>query len=166
MPVHRNSRHAEKSEHSEIESLVVEEAKRIIYERGGRATTEELYRGIIHCLIQHEVVGSFDEDVRRLLRRHFRETERNQWTYGSTGLPREGLYELLDHSIERVVKSVLSKGPTRETDVFAAVLTHLRNGRTPSNGRVLSILRRLAGKKGEKWRLKDDRQVMLFEAHA
>jgi len=165
-PANSHSDLAKRSDANEIESLVIEEARRIIYERGGRATTEELYRGIIHCLIRHEVVGLFDEGIDKLLRRNFQERARNQWTYGSMGPPLEGLYELLDHSIERIVKSILSRGPMDETEVFAAVLTYLGNGRTPSRDRVLRILRRLAKKEGDQWQPNDERQVKLFEAHA
>ena len=143
-------------EERDVEGLMLDEATRIIAERRGRATTDQLMRGIIHVLMLNGVLDKTEEGIDYVLHRYFEEVSNNEWALKEKEEKSLIDYVPLDKRIEWIVQSVLTRGRANLDEILVAIFTTLKNGRTPESREIMKVLGQVAVPVGEKWRLATD----------
>jgi hypothetical protein len=125
----------------DVEALILEEAQQIIGERSGRATEDQLMRGVVHVLLRHGVVDKSPDDIRNVLERRFQRETDGTWisehnTQATTVLD----YIPLEKRILWLIESAVASGPASLDEILRRIFTSLKNGRTPQNREILTVL--------------------------
>jgi len=150
-------------EEKDVEKLIADEATRIIAERRGKATTDQLMRGIIHVLMLNGVLDKTEEGIDYVLHHYFEEVGKNEWALKEEEKKSLIDYIPLDKRIEWIIQSVLNRGPATLDEILVAMFTTLKNGRTPESREIMKVLRQVAVPVDKKWRLavEEDRAVQV-----
>ena len=149
----------------DVEQLIVDEASQIIAERRGRASEDQLMRGVVHVLLRHGVVDRSPDDVRTVLGRYLDRTEDGDWTFqGDTAAETLMDFVPLEKRIHWLIESVLGAGSASLDTILGRIFTTLKNGRTPESREISQVLDRIAIlMPNGKWRRRtvDDAAVQL-----
>lgn len=149
----------------DVEQLILTEAHQIIGERHGRASEDQLMRGVVHVLLRHGVVNRSPDDIRSVLRRYLQREDDGTWTMPSNAAPQSMLdYIPLESRILWLIQSAVAAGPVKLDEILQRIFTNLKNGRTPHNQEILSVLEAACTQLSNgTWRLKvaDDAAVQL-----
>jgi hypothetical protein len=140
----------------DVEKLIVDEARQIIAERRGRASEDQLMRGVVHTLLRHGVVDQSPDDVRTVLGRHLTRGPEGAWQLSEDTDPETLLdFVPLEKRIAWLIESVMAQGPVLFDEVLRQVFTNLKNGRTPQNQEISEVLQRVAIRMADgRWRLR------------
>ena len=125
----------------DVESLILGEARQIIGERHGRATEDQLMRGVVHVLLRHGVVDKSPDDIRSVLRLQLQRSDDGYWINEQESEPQTVLdYIPLSNRILWLIESALANGPVTLDEILRRIFTNLKNGRTPQNREILAVL--------------------------
>jgi len=134
-PLHKASgRQQEGLQHAS--GVILSEAERIIAERGGEATTDEITRGVVIALLKRGGAGMVSQDVVNTLRTRFCERG-SRWSFRDDEQHLVSRYEQLRDVVSRVVRGCIAAGITDVRDVIAHVMSELRDGREPDISVIL-----------------------------
>jgi hypothetical protein len=125
----------------DVEQVIVDEARQIIAERRGRASEDQLMRGVVHVLLRHGVVDRSPDDIRTVLSRYLDRTEDGDWKLHSDTAA-ESLMDFvpLEKRILWLIESVLSSGAATLDTILQRIFTSLKNGRTPEEHEISQVL--------------------------
>jgi len=142
----------------ELEEVKVElfkEAEKVISERGGYATTDQLARGILMSLSRNNLFGQLiDFKITDILSEKFDyETELKVWTFRENKEAKLLEYIPLETRIKTVIDSVLNakRDGCSLDDFLVPLFTKFKNGRTPDAKEIALILKGSAIEKNDKW---------------
>lgn len=132
------------------------ESEKVIIERGGHATTDQLARGILMNLSKHNLFEKIlDLKITDILSEKFLfDKNLEAWTLPENKEARLLEYIPLNTRINAVIDSVLAKNKSNgyEIDDFLVpIFTRYKNGRTPDSTEIKRILEEKAYEKNGKW---------------
>ncbi len=151
----------------EVKKEIYEEAEKMISERGGQATTDQLWRGVLMKLSRHNLFSQIIDyklaDV--LVDLGFVQTDKNIWTLPEKDaniklLEYIPLHTRISAIIDSVLESVKKKFSLDE--FLVPIFTKLKNGRTPETKEIIEILREKAKQEKDAWLPKDQTAMVLF----
>jgi hypothetical protein len=125
--------------HDSVQTIILNESERIIAERGGRASTDEILRGVIISLLMNGISNFSEYPIIETLKRRF-EQRQSYWSFKPTHAHLIGKYEQLKDVIQRIIDKCLEQDIIEQKTVVAEVLTALPNGRTPDLRMVLGLI--------------------------
>lgn len=114
-----------------VDEIVLDEAERVIAERGGTASTDEVIRGVIMELLAKDMVYLAQYDILSVLSHRF-DHQNGSWSLRPHENYLVNKYPQLSDTVESIIKQCLLKGETDKKSIIAKVLTELQNGRTPN----------------------------------
>lgn len=139
----------------EVKADLFIEAEKIIIERGGHATMDQLARGILMRLSKNnlfeQVIDLKISDI--LLERFDFDEDLKLWAFRENKEAKLLEYIPLETRIKTVVDSVLSNKPNGCSldDFLVPLFTKFKNGRTPDAKEITSILKDSAIERKGKW---------------
>lgn len=137
--------------HESVRKIILAEAERIIAERGGRASSDEIVRGVIIALLINGVSNFSDYQIFTTLEERF-EQRQSYWSFKPEESYLTSEYEQLTDVVKRIIHACLEEGLRDKKAVIAEVLSKLPYGRTPDISMVGELFNqelRERGGKGE-----------------
>jgi len=122
----------------EVQDIVVAEAEQIIAERGGRATTDEIIRGVVIVLLKERVTHISEHDIAFMLAQRF-ECKNSYWSFSALEQHLVGKYGQLPDAVANIIDQCFTEGNTDKKKVVAEVLSQLQNSRTPDLKVILDL---------------------------
>lgn len=149
----------------EVKKEIFMESEKIISERGGYATTDQLARGILMNLSKNNLFNQvIDLKVTDILQEEFvYNKDLKVWKLRENEESKLLEYIPLETRIISVIDSVLAscgKNGCELDDFLVPIFTKFKNGRTPDTKDIIDILRNNAVEKKDKWYPND--QLALF----
>lgn len=143
-------------EFDEVKLDIFNEAEKIIIERGGQATTDQLARGILMKLSKHNLFGKvIDLKITDILKEQFDYNQKDSfWTLKEKNEAKLLEYIPLETRIGTVIDSVLNQEKNSGYDIdefLVPIFTRYKNGRTPDTKEIITILKAKADEKKGKW---------------
>ncbi|MGN6601592.1 MAG: DNA methyltransferase [Ginsengibacter sp.] len=139
----------------EVKKELFKEAEKVIIERGGTATTDQLARGILMSLSRNNLFGKvIDFKITDILSEKFDyDSEMKVWTFRENKEAKLLEYIPLETRIRTVVDSVLTgkRDGCSLDDFLVPLFTKFKNGRTPDAKEIVNILKDNAIEKNGKW---------------
>lgn len=135
-----SSRRATSFENAAIHDMILAEAERIIGERGGKATTDEILRGVIIRLIKAGEGSIPHQNILHLLHSRF-DGHKSVWQFREDEKHLVTRYEQLDETVMRIITRCQHQGITAPKAILSEVLAQLQDGRTPDIRRVMALVR-------------------------
>jgi len=144
----------------DIEKICINEANSIMHERYGKASEDQLMRGIIHILLRNELTKKIENPknyIQNLLKSNYIK-KGNNWCFkekkdDSKVIP-------LKENIEQLIRGVLSKrGGATFDEILARLFSSLKNGHTPESKDINEVLNKIAETKKDLWVLKGQKQL-------
>lgn len=156
----------------EVRKSILEEAKRVIQLHNGRATYDQLVRGVTLRLIEDNRMHSEqvrDFDYRRLFDDYLKRTDNGDaWTTTDWETTDEVEYIPLRRRIKWLIESVYAgnEGSSATLDeILSRIFTSLKDAQTPENQEILDVLQSTAEPVEEDgvvhWRRRDSYQKTL-----
>ncbi len=135
---------------------IYKECEKIIIERGGTATTDQLARGILMNLSKHNLFEKvLDLKISDILKDEFVfDNSYNVWHLKENEEARLHEYIPLNTRISAVIDSVLAKKKEHGfvlDEFLVPIFTRYKNGRTPDSKDIKTILEEKAFEKNGKW---------------
>jgi hypothetical protein len=156
--------HQMKLQIGDPEKAVITEAKEIISMRNGRATTDQIMRGVVSVLIKNNLLSKVENEIEDILKTNFVEVAKNIWALNERETYDPYLYIPLSKRLEYIIEGVLSDGESHSLDdILVRIFTMLKNGKTPESREIMEILKARANNKGDKWIHKSVKEPGLFE---
>jgi DNA modification methylase len=148
----------------DVEKLITKEAISILEERYGKATDNQLMRGVIHLLLKNNLTKEIknpENYIQKIFSKHFDKTK-GYWNLRSESDTTKVIQ--LEEKIEQIIKAVVSKrGGASFDEILAKIFTNLKNGHTPEDMEILKVLSRIAEVKKDRWILKGQRRLLSEE---
>jgi len=146
---------------------IFEESEKIIIERGGLATTDQLALGILMKLSKHNLFGKvLDLKITDILNEQFDyDIDTEVWTIRGNKEAKLIEFIPLNTRISTVIDNVLSKekaGGFSLDEFLVPIFTKFKNGRTPDATEIRKILEKKAYLKNGKWH--SNQQQSLFDS--
>jgi len=139
----------------EVKKDLFFEAEKVISERGGYATTDQLARGILMSLSKNNLFGQvIDLKITDILSEKFDfDNELKVWNFRENKEAKLLEYIPLETRIKTVIDSVLNnkKDGCSLDDFLVPLFTRFKNGRTPDAKEIAKILKDNAIEKKGKW---------------
>jgi hypothetical protein len=150
---------------SQIEKLILDTTERVIINKGGLATTEDVYAQIVPVLLEAgllHIVNRKHKNLIPLLNEHFEQDVNGFWQI------RKGT--ILGHHIDRrkkieyFTRSVLRKNKKMKLEeIIGVVFPNLVNGSTPTENELIDVLKEIAEPTGDEWRLKKVEEPVILD---
>lgn len=150
---------------SQIEKIILDTAERVIVDKGGNATTEDIYAQIVPNLLEAgllHIANRRYRDLIPLLNRNFELDTSGFWQIkkGTT------LGQHIDRrkKIEYFVHSSLRKNKKMKLEeIIGEVFPNLTNGSTPTEQELIDILKEIAEPTNGEWQLKKEEQITILD---
>jgi len=159
----------ELKDESDAEKIILDIAERVIVEKNGLATTEDIYAKIVPHLMEVgllHVANKRYKNLMPLLETNFHLDANNFWQIkiGS----KLGMHIPKDKKIEYFLKSILMRKESVPFDeIIAEMMVNLINGSNASDGEILDVLQRIGiSHDNINWSLKSEtmsEQLILFD---
>jgi DNA modification methylase/predicted nucleic-acid-binding Zn-ribbon protein len=145
----------------DVEKLVYKEAKSLLEERYGKATENQLMRGVIHILLKKNLTRQIINPksyITRVLGKYF-DKKADYW-YLRKEEKKENIIPL-EEKIEEFIISLISKrGGATFDEILSILFTNLKNGHTPESTEIWKVLKRIGEFKKDRWILKGQKQLL------
>lgn len=130
----------------DAESIIIEETRRILIERGGEATRDQLMRGIVSELMHAGALHKLRQEtyIESVLDLHFTKLGPSHWRLKQDSPANILSYIPLQSRIRWIIQSVLATSPASLDEILVAIFTNLKNGRTPDKHEILTVLQKIA----------------------
>lgn len=128
-----------------LEEIVLAETEQIIGERGGLASSDEIFRGVIIKLIKLHIHSVPRQSILKILQSNF--TEANGiWKFRPDQAEKVKQYVTIETFVTRIVERCMEQGIRSFKAVLAEVFSELREGRTPDIKLVMAIYQKITSK--------------------
>ncbi|MFH1956123.1 MAG: DNA methyltransferase [Patescibacteria group bacterium] len=151
---------------SQIEKIILDTAERVVVDKGGLATTEDIYAQIVPNLLEAgllHVANRQYKDLMPILEKHFELDSSGFWQIKKGTI----LGQHIDRrkKIEYFVRSALRKNNKMKLEeIIGAVFPNLTNGSTPTQRELMEILKEIAEPADEdEWRLKKEEKSTIID---
>jgi 16S rRNA G966 N2-methylase RsmD/predicted RNA-binding Zn-ribbon protein involved in translation (DUF1610 family) len=122
-----------------VEQVIVKAAEKIIAERGGTATSDDVLRGVILALLSENQLKIMPEDnILRILRTRFLEKD-SVWRLRAEEIHLIRAYPQLEDRIREIVRTCKNQRITDRRAILAEVFTQLQGSQTPAIKSILAI---------------------------
>jgi len=150
---------------SQIEKLILDTTERAIINKGGLATTEDVYAQIVPVLLEAgllHIVNRQHKNLIPLLNKNFELDINGFWQIkrGTT------LGQHIDRrkKIEYFTRSVLRKNKKMKLEeIVGAVFPNLTNGSTPTEKELVDILKEIAEPINDQWQIKKESEPIILD---